>query len=98
MPAPKQLQNIWPSVAGLLVKDEVSAINLAMEKPESPLMALVGGAKISDKIELLNKLIDIADVVAVGGAMANNFLVANGHDVGESLVDEDDIPVAHAKS
>lgn len=83
-----------PSVAGLLVENEVSTINEAMENPARPLMAIIGGAKISDKIELLRRFIDIADVVAVGGAMANTFLLANGQDVGKSLVDKDDLPLA----
>lgn len=82
------------SVAGLLVAQEVTAINSAMENPERPLMALIGGAKISDKIELLRRFIDIADIVAVGGAMANTFLLANGHEIGKSLAEPDDVPLA----
>jgi phosphoglycerate kinase len=65
-----------------------------MEDPKRPLVAVVGGAKISDKIEILNKFIDIADVVAVGGAMANTFLLAEGIEVGDSLVEPDDIRLA----
>jgi len=82
------------SVSGLLLESEVSAINSVMENPDRPLMALVGGAKISDKIDMLRRFMDIADVVAVGGAMANTFLLANGHDVGDSLVDHDDVHLA----
>ncbi len=82
------------SVAGFLVANEVSAIRSVMENPDRPLMALIGGAKISDKIELLHRFIDIADIVAVGGAMANTFLLANGHDIGKSLVEPDDVPLA----
>lgn len=82
------------SVAGLLLEHEVRAINSVMEQPERPLMALVGGAKISDKIEMIKRFIDIADVVAVGGAMSNTFLLAAGHEIGESLADSDDIPLA----
>lgn len=82
------------SVAGLLLEQEVNAITSVMENPERPLMALVGGAKISDKIELLRRFIEIADVVAVGGAMSNTFLLANGYEVGKSLVDKDDLPLA----
>ncbi len=66
-----------------------------MEAPERPLMAIVGGAKISDKIEVLDKFIDIADFVAVGGAMANTFLLAEGYDMAKSLVEPDDnVPLA----
>lgn len=83
-----------PSVAGLLVEREVTSITEVMEQPKRPLMALVGGAKISDKIDLLKKFIDIADIVAVGGAMANTFLLANGYNVGDSLVDKDDVHLA----
>ncbi len=83
-----------PSVAGLLLENEVSSINSAMENPARPLMAIIGGAKISDKIQMLHRFIDIADVVAVGGAMANTFLLANGYEIGKSLADEDDIPLA----
>lgn len=83
-----------PSVAGLLLEKEVSTINESMENPARPLMAIIGGAKITDKIELLRRFIDIADIVAVGGAMANTFLLANGYDVGKSLADKDDVPLA----
>jgi phosphoglycerate kinase len=83
-----------PAVAGLLLEKEVDTITNVMEQPERPLMAVVGGAKISDKIEVLHKFIDIADIVAVGGAMANTFLLADGHDVAKSLVEHDDINIA----
>lgn len=83
-----------PSVAGLLLENEVTSINSAMEDPERPLMAIIGGAKISDKIQMLHRFIDIADIVAVGGAMANTFLLANGYDIGDSLADKDDVPMA----
>ncbi len=83
-----------PSVAGLLLEREVDTITNAMEAPERPLMAIVGGAKIADKIGVLERFIDIADFVAIGGAMANTFLAASGIDVASSLVDHDDIPLA----
>lgn len=83
-----------PSVAGLLVEKEVSTITGVMEKPERPLMAIIGGAKISDKIDVLRRFIDIADFVAVGGAMANTFLLAEGIKIGHSLADKDDVPLA----
>lgn len=83
-----------PSVAGLLLEREVDTITSVMENPKRPLMAVIGGAKIADKIDVLNRFIDIADFLVVGGAMANTFLVANGIDVGKSLIDEDDIPLA----
>ncbi len=85
-----------PSVAGLLLAREVDTITRVMEAPERPLVAIIGGAKISDKIEMLNKFIEIADFVAVGGAMANTFLLAEGVDVAKSLVEPDDVPLAKA--
>ena len=83
-----------PSVAGLLLEKEVDTITNAMHAPERPLMAIIGGAKIADKIEILHRFIEIADFVAVGGAMANTFLAARGIDVAESLYDKTDVPVA----
>ena len=83
-----------PSVAGLLLEKEVDTITNVMEKPERPLVAIVGGAKIADKIDLLHRFIEIADFVAVGGAMANTFLVAEGIDVAQSLYDKTDLSVA----
>lgn len=82
------------SVAGLLLEQEVSAINGVIENPDRPLFALIGGAKIADKIDMLHRFIDIADVVAVGGAMANTFLLAEGIGIGKSLAQPDDVPLA----
>lgn len=78
---------LLPSVAGLLLANEVETITNVMEKPDHPLMAVIGGAKISDKIDFLNRLIELADCVAVTGAMANDFLLADGVKVGKSLVE-----------
>jgi 3-phosphoglycerate kinase len=83
-----------PSVAGLLLEKEVDTITKVMEKPERPLMAIIGGAKIADKIDILHRCIEMADFVAVGGAMANTFLAARGFDVAESLYDKTDLPAA----
>jgi phosphoglycerate kinase len=83
-----------PSVAGFLLAKEVDTITQVMQDPKRPLVAVIGGAKISDKIEILNKFIDIADVVAVGGAMANTFLAAQGIELGDSLVETADLTVA----
>lgn len=85
-----------PAIAGLLLEKEVDTITTVMEKPNRPLVAVVGGAKISDKIEILNRLIDIADLVAVGGAMANDFLLADGAALGKSLVDNESVDEAKA--
>ncbi len=85
---------LLPSVAGLLVANEYAAISEVMESPKRPLMAVIGGAKISDKIHLLNRFISIADIVAVGGAMANTFLLAEGIDIGKSLSEPTEVPLA----
>lgn len=83
-----------PSVAGLLLAKEVGTINQVMDDPKLPLMAIIGGAKIADKIEILKRFIQKADVVAVGGAMANTFLAAQRIDVGKSLYDKSEIDLA----
>ncbi len=83
-----------PSVAGLLLETEVDTITKVMEHPDRPLMAIIGGSKISDKIDILDRFIDTADVVAVGGAMANTFLLAEGIDIGKSLAEIDEVPLA----
>jgi phosphoglycerate kinase len=77
-----------PSVAGLLLEKEVTSIQNAIENPKRPLVAVMGGAKISDKIQLVERFIALADKVIIGGAMANNFLKYKGFPVGQSLVEE----------
>jgi len=83
-----------PSVAGLLLEKEVDTITKVMHNPERPLMAIVGGAKIADKLDVLNRFIEIADFVAVGGAMANTFLAAKDIPIGDSLYDKSELSVA----
>lgn len=83
-----------PSVAGLLLEKEVATISGVMDDPKRPLMAIIGGAKISDKIDVLNKFVEIADFVAVGGAMANTFLAAQGIKVGKSKYEQESIETA----
>lgn len=77
-----------PSVAGLLVEKEYLSITEAMERPKRPLVAVMGGAKISDKIQLIERFVTIADTVIIGGAMANNFLQYKGFPVGKSRIDD----------
>lgn len=89
-----EIPKYLPGVAGLLVEKEVDTITNVMDNPERPLMAIIGGAKISDKIEIINRFIDIADFVAVGGAMANTFLLAEGIDIGKSKAEKADVPLA----
>jgi 3-phosphoglycerate kinase len=78
-----------PSVAGLLVEQEWLDIKRAVDQPARPMVAIMGGAKISDKISLINKFIDTADGVVVGGALANNFLKYLGFNIGDSLYEPD---------
>lgn len=74
-----------PSVAGLLLKDEYVALKSGVDDPKKPLIAVVGGAKIKDKIDMIKRFIDIADKIIVGGAMANTFLAYKGIDMGKSV-------------
>ena len=89
-----ELPKYLPGVAGLLVEHEVDTITNVMHDPKRPLMTIIGGAKISDKIDILNSFIDIADFVAIGGGMANTFLLAEGIKIGRSLAEPEDIPLA----
>lgn len=83
------ITHLIPSVAGLLLEREVSILEKAMKHPEHPLVAVVGGAKISDKIGFIEKLLTLADTVLIGGAMANTFLRARGVSIGKSKFEED---------
>lgn len=76
-----------PSFTGMLLEKEVTMISRAMESPARPLVAVIGGAKISDKIDLIRRFIDKADKILIGGAMANTFLQFKRYDVGKSLVE-----------
>ena len=78
-----------PAAAGRLMQAEVEALSRALENPERPLIALVGGAKISTKLELLGNLIAKVDILVLGGGMANTFLHAQGTAVGRSLCEQD---------
>jgi phosphoglycerate kinase len=78
-----------PSYAGRLVQAELGALGRALDHPERPVAALVGGAKISTKLDLLGNLIGKVDALIIGGAMANTFLLAQGCPVGKSLVEAD---------
>lgn len=74
-----------PSVAGLLLEKEVSTITRAMKEPERPMVAILGGAKISDKIKVIERFVQLADTVVIGGAMANTFLQYRGYPIGKSV-------------
>ena len=83
-----------PAYAGRSMQAEIEALTRALEQPERPLAAIVGGAKISTKIVLLGNLIDKVDVLIIGGAMANTFLAAQGKPVGKSLCEHDLVATA----
>jgi phosphoglycerate kinase len=78
-----------PAAAGRLMQAEVQALSRALDHPERPLAALVGGAKVSTKLELLGNLIERVDLLVLGGGMANTFLLARGVEVGRSLCERD---------
>jgi phosphoglycerate kinase len=87
---------LLPSAAGRSMQAELEHLSKALEKPERPLMAVVGGAKVSTKIDLLQNLVKKVDVLVIGGAMANTFLAAQGHDIGKSLAERDQLDTAKA--
>ncbi len=83
------LAHLLPAYAGLQMQAELEALTAALEHPKKPVMAIVGGAKISTKLDVLNHLTGKVDVLVIGGGMANTFLNAQGVDVGKSLCERD---------
>jgi phosphoglycerate kinase len=81
--------HILPTAAGLLMEQELKALESALEKPQRPVAAIVGGAKISTKLELLENLVQKTDMLILGGGMANTFLYAQGYDMKSSLCEKD---------
>jgi phosphoglycerate kinase len=88
------IADLLPSYAGLLMMAEITALGEALEQPERPVMAIVGGAKVSTKIEVLTNLVTRMDQLVVGGGMASTFLLAKGIEVGVSLCEPDFVPTA----
>lgn len=86
---------LLPCAAGRLLEREVSTLSGILESPERPLVAVIGGAKVADKIGVIDRFLTLADMVIIGGAMCFPFLAAQGHEVGNSLCDADD--VEHAR-
>lgn len=84
------------SCAGPLLAKELDALELALAKPDRPMLAIVGGAKVSSKLQVLESLAGIVDQLIVGGGIANTFLLAAGHNVGQSLVERDLLSTAKA--
>lgn len=83
-----------PSVSGFLMKQELAGLGAALMNPKKPFVAIIGGAKISDKIGVVSYLIGKADTIIIGGGMANTFLAAQGYDMKASLVEPESIDVA----
>ncbi len=78
-----------PAVCGFLVEKEVGIMGKALANPERPFVAILGGAKVSDKLNVINNLLEKVDTLIIGGGMAFTFLAAQGHSVGASLVDNE---------
>jgi len=83
-----------PSVAGFLMEKEITFLGKALAAPDHPFVAILGGAKISSKIGLIDNLLTKVDGLLIGGGMANTFLKAQGHEIGQSLVEDDSLDVA----
>ena len=83
-----------PAVSGLLIQKELEIMGVALEDPKRPFVAILGGAKVSDKIGVINNLIDKADTIIIGGGMAYTFISAMGHSVGTSLLEADKVDYA----
>lgn len=88
------VSEILPAVAGFLVENEIKYIKENLDNPKHPFVAILGGAKVSDKIGVIENLINKVDKIIIGGAMANTFLKAQGYDMGKSLVEDEKIDLA----
>lgn len=87
---------LLPAVSGLLVEKEVTTISAAMNDPKHPFVGMIGGAKVSDKIEVINNLLKKVDTLIIGGAMANTFFAAQGKPMGKSIYEPDQVKTAAA--
>jgi len=85
-----------PSAAGLLLHREVEAFGRVLNEPERPLVAILGGAKVSDKLTVVDNLLDRVDAILVGGGMAYTFLKSQGHSIGTSLCEDDQLDMCRA--
>ncbi|WP_085991392.1 phosphoglycerate kinase [Oceanobacillus senegalensis] len=83
-----------PAAAGFLMEKEISVLGKALENPERPFTAIIGGAKVKDKINVIDNLLDKVDNLIIGGGLAYTFVKAQGHEIGKSLLEEDKIDLA----
>lgn len=83
-----------PAVCGFLIEKEINALDNSINDPKRPLVAIIGGSKVSSKIAVLTNLLDKVDTMLIGGAMSFTFLKAQGYNIGKSLVEDDKIEVA----
>ena len=90
-----RIPKLLPSYGGLLLKKEVGMISKCIENPQRPYVALIGGAKVSTKLPVLNRLLELADCLIVGGGVANTILKEQGYEIGKSIEEEQE--VEHAK-
>ncbi|MDD6467893.1 MAG: phosphoglycerate kinase [Erysipelotrichaceae bacterium] len=88
------IPSILPSALGFLVQKEVENLSAAIDNPKRPMVAILGGAKVSDKIAVIENLLNIADKVIIGGGMAYTFKKAQGYTIGNSLLEEDKVELA----
>lgn len=88
--------NQIPAYLGFLMQHEVETLSKLLDKPEHPFVAIIGGAKVSDKIAFLEHLIERVDAILIGGGMANTFLKATGYEIGNSLVELDQLDTANS--
>lgn len=83
-----------PAVSGLLMEKELDVLGKALSNPDRPFTAIIGGAKVKDKIDVINNLIQLADTIILGGGLCFTFLKAQGYEVGKSLIDEEKVELA----
>ncbi|MFD1957038.1 phosphoglycerate kinase [Paenibacillus thailandensis] len=83
-----------PAVSGLLMEKELDVLGKALNNPERPFTAIVGGSKVKDKIDVINKMLEIADNIIIGGGLSYTFFKAQGYEIGKSLVDNEKLDLA----
>jgi phosphoglycerate kinase len=88
------IAHILPAVSGLLMERELEVLGKALNNPERPFTAIVGGSKVKDKIAVIDKMLEIADNVIIGGGLSYTFFKAQGHEIGKSLVDNSKLDLA----